>query len=460
MEAFIATGSFGEINFSRTDLGRLLMTANRILQHPGGTLPDKLNDPAELKGLYRLVDCDCVTHAAVLSQHRELVRHRIQTCSDVVLVLHDGTEFDYTSKTTLSSLGYIGKGHHYRGYICHNSLAVVAGTREVLGLMNQILHTRPAVPKGESRGALRARPNRESRLWRQGCEGCELLSTKARVVDVADRGADLYEFLEFEQLQDRHYVVRSNHDRQCEIKTSQGIQTTRLHAFARTLPTGGEYTVDVSPRDHRPGRTANVGIAARQVELLPPRNPRGQHGDQPLRAWVIYVREIDPPNEADSLEWILLTNVPTQNQIEARERVEWYAHRWIIEEFHKAQKTGCGIELPQFTTQERLEPMIALLSVVAVELLRLRNAARSSDTRDQPASMKVSKTHIEVLSAWRYKESRDMSVHEFYMALARLGGHQNRKHDHPPGWLILWRGWTKLETMTIGVTALRRARCG
>jgi hypothetical protein len=41
-------------------------------------------------------------------------------------------------------------------------------------------------------------------------------------------------------------------------------------------------------------------------------------------------------------------------------------------------------------------------------------------------------------------------VHEFYMALARLGGHQNRKGDHPPGWQVIWEGWKELVPMVIG----------
>ena len=31
----------------------------------------------------------------------------------------------------------------------------------------------------------------------------------------------------------------------------------------------------------------------------------------------------------------------------------------------------------------------------------------------------------------------DWTVHEFFYALARLGGHQNRKSDEEPGWLVL-----------------------
>src|SRR5207248_2713478 len=44
-----------------------------------------------------------------------------------------------------------------------------------------------------------------------------------------------------------------------------------------------------------------------------------------------------------------------------------------------------------------------------------------------------------VLSVWRYRTRRpELSVREFFLALARLGGHQNRRHDGTPGWLVLW----------------------
>jgi hypothetical protein len=39
-----------------------------------------------------------------------------------------------------------------------------------------------------------------------------------------------------------------------------------------------------------------------------------------------------------------------------------------------------------------------------------------------------------------------------------LGGHQNRKNDHRPGWLILWRGWMALQYMFDGAEALKS--CG
>ncbi len=126
------------------------------------------------------------------------------------------------------------------------------------------------------------------------------------------------------------------------------------------------------------------------------------------------------------------------------------------EEYHKAQKTGCGIEDLQFSSRAALEPMIALLSVVAVTLLNLREASRQPDAKERRASELVDERYVAVLSAWRYQEVREgLSVQDFFCAVARLGGQQNRKGDHHPGWLVLWRGWMALQHMVAGAEAVK-----
>ena len=71
----------------------------------------------------------------------------------------------------------------------------------------------------------------------------------------------------------------------------------------------------------------------------------------------------------------------------------------------------------------------------------------------------LSPEYVEVLSLTRYGKVRDdLTVHEFFLALGRLGGHQNRKCDGHPGWLVLWRGWMKLQAMLDGYLAAKAAR--
>jgi len=158
---------------------------------------------------------------------------------------------------------------------------------------------------------------------------------------------------------------------------------------------------------------------------------------------------------------MLLTNEPVHNLEDAWRLVGWYERRWVIEEYHKAMKTGCRIEDLQFTAVERLQPAIALLSAVALTLLNLRDASRRSDASTRQATDLFSPDYVDVLGIWRYGKLRgDLTVHDFFFALARLGGHQNRKGDHRPGWLVLWRGWTKLQCMLDGYLAAKRQKCG
>lgn len=464
----MTTSRFAEDHFGGAQLGdvrrqrRLVASAAAMAKHPGGTFPNKMNNPADLKGFYRLMDSEAVTHETVLQPHIDRTLDRMRVHEGTVLILHDTTELDYSGlKSLKDELGQIGNGGG-RGYKCHNSLAVIAESREVLGLANQILFCRPRVPKGEKKSVRRRRTTRESRLWRQGSEAIPAAPEGRLWVDVADRGADITEFLDFEESQGRKYLVRSQHNRWVLQGHEGETERVKLHDRLRCVSESGRRTVKVPARGGQAARTATVGVAWDLVRVLPPRQSRGEERGTLLAVWAVRVWELDPPeNVSDPLEWILLTNVPVQTLKDACERLDWYACRWIIEEFHKAMKTGCSIEDMEFTRQERLQPAIAFVSVQAVFLLTLRDASRRSDADHRLARELVPTVYVRVLSAWRFQSpTRDLTVCEFYFALARLGGHQNRKHDHPPGWLVLWRGWMQLQAMVEGALVMEGERCG
>jgi hypothetical protein len=460
--------SFGEEHFVAAELGdrrrvgRLVRAADQMIKHPGGTLPEKLPDPAELKAFYRLMNHVSVTHEAVLAAATQRTADRAAQVEGIVLWVHDQTELDFTSRRTLPGLGQIGNGGG-RGYLCHNTLVVEAATGDVLGLGYQKLAKRPKLDprlkvarKKESPSTRRAKPDRESRLWKTA--SASLPHGVRRYVEVADRGGDLLEFLDHVDASGRSYLVRARHSRW--IETAQGDRV-KLFDFAQGLPQKGRRTVEVRATAGKPARTATVAVSWGRLTILMPHYARGEYRGTPLTAWVVRVAEIDPPTDAEPLEWILLTNVEVNNLKAACERIDWYELRWIIEDYHKAQKTGCGIENLQFTTEAALQPTIALLSVVAVTLLQLRSAARNERTLAQPATRFVPREYIVALSLWRYHEVRmTLTVRDFYYNLARLGGHQNRKSDGPPGWITLWRGWTKLQERVETLIQIEAARCG
>ena len=176
-----------------------------------------------------------VTHASVLQGHLQRTRQRLQATSAVVLLLHDTTELDYSGLHSIADLGPIGNGCG-RGYLCHNTLAVLPAQREVLGLAQQILHTRVPVPKKESLRQKRERLTRESRLWSQAVLALGRPPETAHWVDVADRGADLFEFLATEDDLNRACLVRATHNRVIVTGHEGAGERTKLFDYLRKLP--------------------------------------------------------------------------------------------------------------------------------------------------------------------------------------------------------------------------------
>jgi hypothetical protein len=418
-----------------------------------------------LAGLYRLVSAEAVTHAAVLEPHRQQVlarmRERPGDSDGVVLLVHDSSELNYTHVAALGGqLGQVGSGSgRGRGYIAHHTLAVTP-RREVLGLVNQTLHRRRSVGKHETRAQRRRHPGRESRLWVAGCEASGAAPAGRAWVDVADRGGDTFEFLSYEHAHGRRYVIRSAKNRQLPGFDHVGDDRIHdhLHEYARDLPDLGGRTVEVPARaGRRAARRAVVRVAAGPVTLAPRRWTRGEHDGRAIDAWVVHVGEVAPPAGVDDpSEWVLLSNLPARTFAEACRLVDYYAVRPVIEDYHKGLKTGLGVERLQFEHADRSEPAIAVLSVVAALLLQLRHAARQEDAGATPAAAVVPPLWVRVLSVKVHGRPRDdLSVREFLLGVARLGGHLGRAGDGPPGWLTLWRGWHDLHLLIQGALLLR-----
>jgi hypothetical protein len=455
--------SLGQAILGHAQLGdrrrtaRLVETFNLMQRHPGGTLPDKLSTPADLRAFYRLCDADDVTHDAIIAAARQYTLKRIADSQGPVLIVHDATELDYTSlKSLAEDLGQIGTGFN-RGYLCHNVLAVAVDTGDVLGLVDQILHHRDETPEDETLIEHRERETRESLLWLRGTEH---LPADAKLIDVADQGSDTFEFLDHEFHSGRRFVVRAYKVRKVYAGHQPVGPRQYLKEHSHSLPELGRFTMDVQAQPGRKGRKdAEFAVRGGPVLVCPPHAKYGHHGDDPLPLYVVQITEIAPPTDESTVDWTLLTNEPVRTFADAWRASGWYERRWIVEEYHKAQKTGCQIEDMQFATTARLEPAIALLSVVAVTLLSLRDASRRPDAKIRRATTILASDYVIVLSLWRYRKSReDMTVHDFFYALARLGGHQNRKSDRQPGWLVLWRGWTKLQAMLDGYDAAKQTK--
>jgi hypothetical protein len=127
----------------------------------------------------------------------------------------------------------------------------------------------------------------------------------------------------------------------------------------------------------------------------------------------------------------------------------------MIEEYHKAIKTGLGAEKLQLESAERLFAAIAIMSVVALRLIELRERLRRHPDAEA-AQSGLSPLALEVLRA---RSGRPLyTVREVALAIGRLGGHLNRKGDGMPGWQTLWHGMHTLHAFVEGVLIAHRLK--
>jgi hypothetical protein len=450
-DSFPTPRAWAEANFKDAQLGdrrrtrRLIASAERLAQQPEGSLPKHFAwNP--LRAVYRLCNRPEVTHPAVTATHFDRTRTQIEQISDPILILHDTTELNFTTHGALTGTGPVGDGVG-RGFLQHNSLAIVADTQQVLGLAYQQLTTRTPAPEGETRTE-RLHRDRESHLWERGLRGVGPAPEGACWVDVADRGADNFEAIHAATELGHEFLFRACKDRAIVVGATAEGPKRHLKPFVRALPAQARGAVFIPSQGGRPARTAQVNLAAAPVWLLVPQLERSVHPDwTPAWVWVERVWEPAPPADVEEpLEWILLSSLPAADAEQLHRRCDWYACRPLIEDYHQVEKTGCGEEGLRFETAEAMLPMLGVLAVVAVRVLQLRWWGRSGGTA--PAESASTGPERQVLEGLghRVKTARD-----FVRAVAELGGFLGRKCDQEPGWHTLWCGYRRLQDMVLGL---------
>src|SRR4051812_6695781 len=329
---------WAETQFGTADLGdarrthRLVSIMAAIARAPDESLPRQLGSLANTKAGYRLFHCGAVTPTAVMDPpvaHRPRAAARqpvgpvgpavmdphVAHCrgaaarQPIVLMVHDDTILDFSPHRTLKGAGRVGDDRG-TGFLAHSCLAVLP-SGATLGLAHQTIWARS--PKGVTP------QTRESAVWAETVETIGRPPDGTTFVSVGDRGADIFAHLESVRDAGWDAVVRAVRDRRL---VQGGGSLTALRA-ARAM---GASSIRTKTGE------AVVCVAWRELELLPPRD--GPRGRAPIR-----VRGVRIWN--DRLEWLLLTTRPVESLDQALEIVSWYTRRWIVEEFHKAWKTGC-----------------------------------------------------------------------------------------------------------------------
>ena len=439
---------------------RLMNIAQHLAANPGGTLPQAFPDWAELKAAYRFFGQAGVGYEQILAPHVERTQKACRQPGEYLLI-EDTTELDYTNHPATQDLGPIGDGQG-RGFELHSTLAVRVeswnleqrpeGT--VVGLFGQSCMVPRAAPVAETRAQRLSRP-RQSQRWAKVFKFAGRPPEGSQWIYIADRESDFYEPIQTCQQHRIDYIIRGYQDR-CLAEGKGHLREALAQA-----PVLGQTTVEVRARGSQPARTAMVEIRSVRIDLKGPWRPGGWQPD--LKGVnVVEVREVHTPEGVkEPLHWILLTSLPCHTWAQGQRVVGRYGARWWVEEYHKALKSGAGVEESQLERGYRLEALIAVLAVVAVRLLSTKMLARSRPEGIEAAAS-FGPEMLAVLEKKFGKPKGGWNNHNVLVSTARVGGFLGRKHDGMPGWQTIWRGWHRLMWMCEGLELLKQEakRCG
>jgi hypothetical protein len=401
-----------------------------------------MKDEAGREAAYRFLSNRRVTLARVLEPHIEATVERCREARKV-LVISDTTEFSFS--TAREGMGFLST-ERQPGFLGHFSLAVSAdGRRTPLGILNIEAWTRSSRKGSRDHFARKKDPQRESLRWERCAFAANEKLEKVEAIHVMDREADIYELMAGLRKAERRFIIRSGQDRLLEDgRLFETLSWTPIHfrrevkLSSRTASRHPESRRSHPPRD---GRVADLAVAASRVCIKKPKTCVDEGLPQALELSVVRVWEPSPPDGQEPVEWRLFTteSVATQEEIEGV--VDAYRARWVIEEYFKALKTGCGYERSQLESLDALKNFLAICAPVAWQLLLLRSIGRDAPTSS--ASRVFSDVQLKVLRLIALKPlPPSPTVADAIAAIARLGAHI--KSNGPPGWQVLGRGFQEL----------------
>lgn len=445
----LAAGEFRDLRLKERLRSLLELMANGL----GQSIPVACQDWADTKAAYRFFANERVSEGEILSGHISSTQRRAKAVTEPLLVLHDTTEFSYSTTNEriglLSSLPFPSKARHrFRGFLLHSSMALTTDGVP-LGLLAAKFWTRTQF-KGANALKRKVNPTRipihqkESFRWLENLrQATALVEHPERCVHIGDRESDIYELFALAAELGAKFLVRT-----CVDRLAEDGQTTVAEIMSGCAAKG-LHRIELRDSDGNP-EEATLEI---RYEHLLVRPPQGKQADYaPMNLCVIHAREVSKPLERERIEWKLLTNLPVQSMAEAVEKLHWYALRWKIETFHKILKSGCRAEQAKLRTTERLVRLIAVYCILSWRIFWLTMAFRISP--EQPAEVAFTKTETDLLDAL-IGCGRDAAGHQrclghYLMKVARLGGYLARTSDGPPGNMVMWRGLSRLTDIHLG----------
>jgi hypothetical protein len=440
--------------FKDSDLGdprrtrRLVKLASNYAKNIGSsTVKSCGGNESEVEASYRFLRNDKVSPEAIrtggfISTSREACK------AETLLALEDTTTLSYTHQAA-SQLGYTSNSPSAKsqGFQVHSILLLSQESGRSLGLIEQSWYCRDKDSYGKSKEkGKRAYADKESYKWEHASRNMlDRLGPKMQdVISVCDREADIYDYLHYKLTQGQRFIVRARENR--KTKT----QGDKLFEQVFHRPLLGTYKVQVQQRGGRKARLAVIQYYSASVEVVLPKHQRHKGYPPTLQVNVVGAKEVKKDGAQAPLEWVILTSEPVNTAELARKVLRNYELRWRIEDYHKAWKSGVGVEELRLQSKENLERAGSILAFIAVKLLQMREIALCCPDELQQT---IPATHLLTDDEWRVlwvttKKSKPPKkppdLKWAYQSLGKLGGWHDSKRTGIVGWNTLWKGWFRL----------------
>jgi len=476
MENEWTTNEFSSANLGDERLNkRLEKISNRFAKSPLSPINHACDDWTETKAAYRFFRNDKIKYQEITKSHIAATKER---CRDIptVLAIQDTSFFNYSNhpKTKgLCPLSRVKRTHMKElvtlGLVMHSTLAVATDGLP-LGLVDQKIYSRPQPPgkkltgkERNARNSLLANKDKDSYRWVEALENTSknLAGLKSRVVTLCDREGDMYDlFLRAQQLS-ALVLIRAHFNRTVNKKSKFSTSTgKKLWSLLKSKKRGATIQVQVPKQKNQKARTAFCEIKFSDFVMNPPinYNPFEKKNSPNLDLYAVTVTEINCPKDYAPIEWMLITNLPTQNRKQALEKVRWYCLRWRIETWHKVLKSGLQVEDCRLSTSDRLIRYLAISSIIAWRIFWVTLVARVApkaschlflnDFEWRILAAKFSKTHKQKIHV--------PSLEKSITWIAQLGGFLARKRDRHPGTIYIWRGMKKFSAILEGAQLAKK----
>jgi hypothetical protein len=428
------------VDFRDERLGeRMEVVLGELSRRPEASPRAACSGYKEMMGTYRFFNNRKVTLERVLAPHRDATLKRAGQYQRVLMV-QDTSELDFSGRQDIKGAGYL-EGPYSQGFYLH-PLLVLTEQRLCLGSLWAKIYARPEWGIRQTR---KQRPieQKESVRWlegyRQACEAARQLP-HTQVICVQDAEADIYEVLADGERDGRQAerraerIVRAAQDRQTH--STEG----KLWAEMSASPVLGQVQFNLPRRGEQPARKVTLDVHAKEVRLHAPYRPKERRLPD-LKVWVVLAREVQPPQGAEPVEWLLLSSLPAGSFEEAVQVLRWYACRWEIEIFFKVFKTGCKVEKLQLKEEERFRPAFALYMIIAWRILYLTMLGRAAPEMSCAAVFEAAEWKaVWVVSKRSPVPAQPPHLAEMIRLIATLGGFKGCKTEGPPGPKAMWEG--------------------